>query len=225
MSNSTRLMEESDFKHKLNHKMDKPSHSCLLCEKVFSRECSFERHLTQAHGLDHPCFVCKRGFKSKAGLISHKRRLSCKEVTQERQKTGHVKASTRNGIASQQPYDCRTCGRRFKSERGLATHSRVHRDQNHNRLLSTETCSKSIQTLSALVSHETNEAGQKLHRYAVCKKAFLSLSSLKRHERLHTGEKPYQCSVCEKAFSDSSSCRKHERRCKTDKSHLLNKTI
>ena len=59
------------------------------------------------------CDICNRVCKSKAGLVSHKRR--------------HIISSSDNSSSSSSEVKCRICGKACKNERGLKVHLRVHK--------------------------------------------------------------------------------------------------
>jgi hypothetical protein len=86
-----------------------------------------------------------------------------------------------------------------------------------------------------VMTHMTDERGNKKYTCPVCDKSLSAKFSLRRHMLIHKSVKPYECSTCDKTFSDRSNLMKHEQRhsglrpyacdiCKTtyaDNSYLL----
>ncbi|KAM9858583.1 uncharacterized protein ACBR49_020564 [Aulostomus maculatus] len=121
--------------------------------------------------------------------------------------------------AAKTPYYCITCGKYFKTSKGLVVHIRTHTGE---KPYPCNTCEKRFAHASALRGHVRIHTGEKPYPCKSCGRNFRSSTELKNHTRTHTGDKPYICITCGKRFSKGSNLLSHSRTHTGDKPHLCN---
>ncbi|CAG0909233.1 unnamed protein product, partial [Cyprideis torosa] len=105
------------------------------------------------------------------------------------QRKGKQQARERSG-RTMPTYECRNCGKRFRSKSSLEIHERVHSGE---KPFSCEFCMKAFSNLSNLTCHLSTHTGEKPFQCDVCLKTFSHSGHLKEHTRTHTGETPFEC--------------------------------
>lgn len=95
----------------------------------------------------------------------------------------------------EQPYSCKTCGRRFNQKGSLNIHIRQHTGE---RPYCCKLCGKRFNQKGNLNMHLRKHSGERPHRCPTCGQGFIQKGNLKIHMRKHTGEQPFQCEVCQK---------------------------
>ncbi|XP_052122604.1 longitudinals lacking protein, isoforms H/M/V isoform X1 [Frankliniella occidentalis] len=108
-------------------------------------------------------------------------------------------------------FQCADCGKRFRAERTLSRHRRVHNQFRPHKCV---TCGSCFTNKSHLTQHIRTHTGEKPFPCAQCGSRFTAKSHLAAHERRHSGERPFQCPVpgCGARFVESSHLHAHVRR-------------
>ncbi|KAI4461748.1 zinc finger protein [Holotrichia oblita] len=131
--------------------------------------------------------------------------------------------NTRNGKVK---HECTECGKTFRLESSLKTHSLKHGKKlscevcgknltifsfTGERPYSCDQCPKKYHTSSNLSAHKKTHLGIRDHVCSICGKAFGDSRTLKCHTRTHTGEKPYICHVCGSRYTQSGQLAAHRK--------------
>ncbi|XP_029443190.1 oocyte zinc finger protein XlCOF6.1-like isoform X1 [Rhinatrema bivittatum] len=74
-----------------------------------------------------------------------------------------------------------------------------------------DTCGKSFENKSCLISHQESHTGERSFSCSECGKYFTRKQYLRKHEKIHTREKPYPCSECGKSFTRKDSVIEHQK--------------
>ncbi|GAB0091570.1 hypothetical protein DMENIID0001_064260 [Sergentomyia squamirostris] len=152
---------------------------------------------------DFSCYICKRVFRRKSGLITH--------VTQVHK---NIKASV-----------CKICGNDCLRIPKLE----VHMTEVHGIIkgLSCKICGKTYKHRDSLLMHSRQMHGEngpvKKPRNIICEecgKAFPCKNTLLRHSYTHSGIRPFVCSHCPKTFETKSKLKVHVMRHEGIKNHV-----
>lgn len=108
---------------------------------------------------------------------------------------------------------CKTCGRKFCSQKGLRTHMKLHMGtqpmpQRRKKFKCNE-CDLLFHTSAALDGHRSKHTGEKPWACETCGQRFTMRSSMERHQHLHSGYKPFLCDFCGKGFVQKWNLSEH----------------
>ena len=109
----------------------------------------------------------------------------------------------------QKTFECKTCEKRFKTERILRTHELTHEPDDARYRFSCHVCGQRFTQRGNLDTHLKNHLGLKPYKCTSCEKAFTTSSGLKAHTLVHTGERPFLCDSCDATFKNSSQLKTH----------------
>ena len=110
--------------------------------------------------------------------------------------------------ASEKPFECDICHKRYSYRKSLRNHKRIHTDRNPYKC---NICDKEFYKSNELKRHKRTHTGEKPFECNICGKKIALRSNFKKHERTHTGEKPFECKFCAQTFSQIAPLRNHER--------------
>ena len=110
--------------------------------------------------------------------------------------------------ASEKPFECDICHKRYSSRQSLRNHKRIHTDQYPFKC---GICDKGFYNCAILKIHKRIHTGEKPFECNFCGKKSTKKSNMKRHERTHTGEKPFECNLCGRNFRQKVHLESHER--------------
>jgi len=118
-----------------------------------------------------------------------------------------LQSHERHVHSNRRPYDCRYCGKLFKSSRDLKHHVYIHTG---TKPYSCRHCSDSFtfreqRKIHLLKSH--NEGTW--FTCHICQKKFTLSCNLDVHIHCHEGVKPYVCNDCPKCFCTADALRRH----------------
>jgi len=110
--------------------------------------------------------------------------------------------------SNRRPYDCRYCGKLFKSSHDLKRHVRIHKGI---KPYSCRHCSDCFARFEQLKGHllKSHNEGTWITCH-ICQKKFTESAILKKHVSRHEGVKPYVCSECQKCFCTGYELRNHQ---------------
>ena len=130
------------------------------------------------------CYLCEKGFTSKAILINHE--------------------NIHKGI---RPYQCNICTDKFTTSGGVVTHMKYK--HSIEKPIQCAKCTYMCVEKDKLDRHMLIHTGERPKQCTDCSYAATDNFALKRHQRSHTGEQPYKCEVCGKAFTQQNSLKEH----------------
>ncbi|XP_068406255.1 zinc finger protein 467 [Eschrichtius robustus] len=110
--------------------------------------------------------------------------------------------------ASEKPYGCGECERRFRDQLTLRLHQRLHRGEGP---CACPDCGRSFTQRAHMLVHERSHRGERPFPCSECGKRFSKKAHLTRHLRTHTGERPYPCAECGKRFSQKIHLGSHQK--------------
>nr|CDS33056.1 zinc finger protein [Hymenolepis microstoma] len=167
--------------------LDKKTHPCHFCGKVFDRPSLLIRHI-RTHTGEKPwtCPYCKKGFATKNGMIIHER--------------------THTGV---KPYKCPYCARTFNACSNYSFHIDTHRGRRRHHC---EQCGKNFVTPGDLKRHMFTHTGNWPYFCCQCHKGFATVRSLQSHEHVHNKIKPFACKFCTRTYTTESSLKTHIKR-------------
>ncbi|XP_069444763.1 zinc finger protein 467 isoform X1 [Ovis canadensis] len=110
--------------------------------------------------------------------------------------------------ASEKPYGCGECERRFRDQLTLRLHQRLHRGEGP---CACPDCGRSFTQQAHLLLHQRSHRGERPFPCSECDKRFSKKAHLTRHLRTHTGERPYPCAECGKRFSQKIHLGSHQK--------------
>nr|XP_010953144.2 zinc finger protein 467 [Camelus bactrianus] len=110
--------------------------------------------------------------------------------------------------ASEKPYGCGECERRFRDQLTLRLHQRLHRGEGP---CACPDCGRSFTQRAHMLLHQRSHRGERPFPCSECDKRFSKKAHLTRHLRTHTGERPYPCAECGKRFSQKIHLGSHQK--------------
>ncbi|XP_036184245.1 zinc finger protein 467 isoform X1 [Myotis myotis] len=110
--------------------------------------------------------------------------------------------------ASEKPYGCAECERRFRDQLTLRLHQRLHRGEGPS---ACPDCGRSFTQRAHMLLHQRSHRGERPFPCSECDKRFSKKAHLTRHLRTHTGERPYPCTECGKCFSQKIHLGSHQK--------------
>ncbi|XP_046351460.2 uncharacterized protein LOC124131961 [Haliotis rufescens] len=171
---------------KIHLKSDRGRFPCDICKKIFRTRAGVGSHkrLHKDRVRGHPCDLCELSFFSPSELKAHKQTHS-----------------------SVRAFMCDLCGVSYKTKYMLRNHMLRHEGRKDFKC---DLCGKEFFLKAYLQIHLRNHKNERNFRCNICDKGFNHPNSLNDHKRIHTGEKPYKCKTCDRKFTDRSARRTHE---------------
>lgn len=220
---------------------------CKLCGHECKTKTGLKQHMMKLHSL-YLCKFCEDFFEDFTQLREHMK-IHVKSNVQKAYQCKYcwfsfAKASTWEAHEQrhliEEPFECTTCSKRFKTEAYLFDHMENHEQPTSQTGFECSYCQKKFTLRCRWKKHEEMHLGQKPHVCAVCNKSFavqsslivhqrqhddpstwpfvcpdcdarfISKQKLQRHEAQHTGARPFPCAVCGKGFAQETDCKRHE---------------
>lgn len=104
------------------------------------------------------------------------------------------------------PYECNTCGKKFKTEPSYRFHLKMHQTSLDHRC---DICGAGFKTKHYMLGHMKVHSEVKNYVCAICSMSFKRSGQLSKHMRKHTGNMFY-CTLCVgMGFLDSFSLKEH----------------
>lgn len=110
----------------------------------------------------------------------------------------------------EKPFSCGFCGKRFNSQGSCRKHERTHM-RSKNRTHECEHCGKNFKDMTTLRAHLRSHTGEKPYPCEICGRSFSFETVLKKHMMFHNGQKQFQCMVCNKSYFTAYDLRIHVR--------------
>ncbi|XP_055870200.1 zinc finger protein 107-like [Biomphalaria glabrata] len=198
--------------------------SCEICQKNFTRRSDVIRHHSvhfseknlknfskpkMIHTSTKPakCKICQKSFSSSYDEKIH--RLTECRGKRSKYPPGQKDFTTSTDLftdASEKPFKCEVCQRRFSRSKTLTNHQLLHTGV---KPFKCKLCQKRFRQTGSLKTHLLLHTGEKPFTCQICQKGFTNSSNLTRHQSVHTGYQPYQCPLCPSRFTQSSSLKHH----------------
>ncbi|CAH1154105.1 unnamed protein product [Phaedon cochleariae] len=169
---------------------------------------------------DLTCSFCNLKFDTYGTYKIHRK----KEANRRRRKTHcsicnklisvHKMRDHVNSHTKERPYECQTCGEKFRHGSNLARHRFLHIEKKPHEC---HLCSRGFIQISALTDHIRTHYGEKSFTCSACGKGFVTKRALGHHISMHKikdGEGIIDstaliCEECNKTFSSKSSLKQH----------------
>ena len=178
-------------KHKKQiHSSDKTKYTCEICLKEYYFRHAFENHVAKHNG--EPTFQCQQCSKKcytalylrRHELDNHKngdKRVFCTQCDYSTKTIGALRVHMSGIHTDERPFDCDSCGGKFKNKNALSSHKNIHRARKHKCKYCDKLFVESSQLKIHIDIHEEN------YRYfcKVCDKKFIQSGNLKLHMRKH----------------------------------------
>ncbi|XP_050309716.1 zinc finger protein ZFP2-like isoform X2 [Anthonomus grandis grandis] len=157
------------------------------CKKVYSKYVSFINHVKYHKPfLKFCCDVCYKWYETSKEIKEH-------QIT-------HVE---------DEPYQCTTCGKRFRVQSLLTVHNRSHLPSSVKNCYPCDQCPKKFGTKPNLIAHKRIHLGIKDYSCNQCGKSFVQKGNLDNHLLIHNSNRPFKCNVCDKTFKSLIRLRNH----------------
>ncbi|XP_065079068.1 zinc finger protein 724 [Ochlerotatus camptorhynchus] len=191
-------------------------HSCLMCERTYSRSSNLKRHMASHRPVDqwnHKCGICHRIFDKLLDLKKHFQLAKCAGNSNKNEgKAEEMKwddtAPEVVAALDRLLYVCSTCNKQFKTYNSLKVHESIHTGI---KVFICETCDKRFGGQMNLTQHRLTHVDTRQFSCTLCPKVFKRSGGLGQHVKsFHMKIKPYQCSVCRRDFAlkaDMMRCR------------------
>jgi len=123
-------------------------------------------------------------------------------------RSSHLQSHKRQVHSNRRPYDCRYCGKMFKSTPELKQHVYTHTGAKPYSCRHCSECFRRHQHLKAHLLKSHNEGTW--FTCHICQKKFSHSGNLKAHLLRHEGVKPYVCDECLKSFCTVAELKSHQ---------------
>lgn len=182
-----------------SEKLEKKTHKCPICCKIFSRPSHLQRHS-----------IVHTRTKGQKTLQSHKENVVEIKIDLSDDMTKPMPEKTEN-------LKCKLCQKAFTTCYSLERHVSLHKNGYQCKF-----CQKQFEVKAEMHHHiTTDHKNDQKHSCDHCNKTFSHKSSLREHLRTHyPNEKPFLCPICGQAFNLSSSLRQHVQRHSGEKKFL-----
>lgn len=135
---------------------------CEICGLEFSKRYYYELHALK-HATKFTCSRCELEFTSLADLRGH-------------EDAQHPELN---------PFVCEECGKRFKRQSLLHSHSVTHRNE---RKFECDECATRFSKKKYLVAHMTRHTGERPYVCSICNKGFRQSGDMRKHKARHLME-------------------------------------
>lgn len=209
---------------------------CQSCGKTFTQKKSFIEHQRIHTGEKlYQCSGCGKTFASRSSYIIHMKRK--RHAIKIKPESGSLPFSQdtafaipQSGHNTEEPNQCKYCGRAFHNRSFLLIHERIHTREKPYKC---RECEKAFRWRSNLYRHERKHFLHKRRKYhesketsnlqskifidekpfwcQECGKTFTRKRSLLDHKGIHSGERRFKCNLCEKSFDRNYRLVNHQR--------------
>jgi len=185
-------------------------HQCENCDKRFASRSSLKYH-RMTHRMRFGCDVCGRRFSRSQRLKTHLALHESKKVYEydlddNVSDIADCLQMPMPSGASEKPYGCDLCDKKFTHLRELDWHRVIHAGENKFECM---LCNKKFPKSSKLKRHFLVHTGEKPHSCEECSKRFATTSDLKRHQRRRCCGMLHTCSQCDSAYTQAEQLEVH----------------
>lgn len=178
----------------VSHVTEKPF-KCPVCQKCFKLKPYLQAHILVHTEKPFSCSNCSKSFRRKVELKKHMlihtkgRIFSCKQCNSEFGNLETLRQHIRVSHATEKPFGCTVCSRRFKDETCLQSHMAVHTGDKPFRCTICNTGFTQRSNLSShMKRHRKTNQGQTSFHCAKCNVHFVFKENFLRHMATNCGE-------------------------------------
>ncbi|XP_046571557.1 zinc finger protein 879-like [Haliotis rubra] len=209
--------------HSLTHSTDRP-HECKLCTSTFKRPHHLANHMFCVHErkqkikysdsnryyFPYDGSDMRHANKNHVGDINgtDEKPFKCKLCDAQFIQCWSLSVHVNTVHLDKRPYLCSICGKTFKSNSALQTHSVIHMEA---RKVSAEcnVCQKMVKINAMYIHMKSHEEKKFLCNF--CGKRFSLKHQLSNHEKSHLGLKAHACELCDRRFTLPHQLRAHRK--------------
>ncbi|XP_065346261.1 zinc finger protein 665-like isoform X25 [Cloeon dipterum] len=213
---------EKTFKHQGQVKIHMRLHTgerpfaCSQCDKAYATRNRLNLHVKRTHMVlkkEHSCEVCGKQFENHSTLMFHRkihfpdsRTEKCEVCGWSTYSKGNLKKHMATH-ATERPYVCDECGKRFTEKFILQKHREVHRPD--RQVFKCHLCEKTFSTQHSLKNHVKRHQGLLNYECDLCDAAYSQINYLLRHKWEKHKVMPYKCETCDKGFTHLRLLKNH----------------
>lgn len=210
-------------RRKMHPTEEELKYHCDRCQKPFSREIAYRRHMQDHEDSDHgriKCEECGKIYKSHAVLYVHIRnnhtepRFVCDICAKPFRIMSEFK---KHKLSHEDPdklkMQCPHCMKWYKTREYWRAHIRLTHRSKQNQMIKCEMCDKTFSRKDKMRAHMKHVHEEPTKKCEYCEKCFTKDISLREHvASQHTGEVLYTCSFCPKTFNSNANMFSHRRK-------------
>ena len=216
--NTVRLKGHKYMKEHIE--MHNKIYQCDQCEKSYTDNDNFKRHLRVVHSdIIYNCDICefkvKQADRLKEHILIHEGefRYPCDKCGGKYVTSSLLRRHHKNVHPATPPVICELCKKVFKRRKKLDAHiTNLHLNERPYHC-EKDMCNKQFSSQWALNNHLKNHAALRQHVCEVCPSTFKRYEGLTRHMSIHTGERHHICLSCGKGFIQKGNLLLHSKIC------------
>lgn len=193
--------------------IDVKEYTCTKCNKQFTKEKKYLKHLLIHEDLSLECDICKKSYANQTQLDKHQAKhlknmclvnnqsfVSQAQLLEDSMVEHTEEVEVKTEIETQSPLlECDYCNVTFTKQRSLSMHMRKHRNKDEKREFICDTCGKTFAMKHLLQRHVLMHSEVKPHKCDKCPKTYARRDQLTSHMYTHKEQKPYVCEYCKKS--------------------------
>lgn len=211
--------------------------ACGICNFIFKRQETFQKHLKTAHvdakiddtcyiekaemftenkkkNCEEKCEICQREFSTKISLKRHMDKIHQKSLIQcEKCDESFIHQSTLDyhmvkKHGKKRSFNCEICDYACDKKVRFNAHMAKHKDPDFK--FKCPICQQEFNSYDTMTLHRGRHKLQIPYICEYCQKQFILKNSYVNHLKLHTGENLHKCSTCNKEFIKKNTLKAHQ---------------